>query len=800
MLRPACIYLLAGILLAVPIAASAQWQEEGLQIPEPGHSVDAYVIPDGQGGMIYTYERAVGNVGNIYAQRVDGRGNLLWGPQGVAVCEQEPGDQDVPDIVSDGQGGAYVVWRDDRMPTYTTIYAQHLNAGGAISYAADGMALVTGSGFDVGPPEISATPDGDAVVVFRLEIGSSYQLRAQKLDPQGYAWAYGGVIVHTTSMYIMQYDVGVMRDGTTCAVFLDDVPTLNDEVLGIGLDPSGASLWGPVTVLSGSEDERLSDVVVDEYGGLYVAGTSHRIVTMRVVLNRVEADGTTADDEGVNVAEAASGRGDVRLAPAPDGVWVGWYDGRRQPDIGLYVQRYSRQLAPQLTANGHMVFEDRGSRWVHDMEADGEGGVFMSWHDERWSQDEDVFVQKIDTAGDELWGSGGLCLRANDGASGGGMLVADGAGGLLTVFSENVTTEDYDLFLQRVERNGHWGYPAPEILGVADVPADQGGQVSLTFEASRLDAWPDLGIDTYTLWRAVPEGAKIAPQQDWQDWQDRLGVGEVAGPVIRPAAPGDKTLAWFLVGTVDALQLPGYGQTVTTDADSTGTDPADRLYQVVAQGAGVGETWYSTTTSGRSVDNLAPASPEYLRGTADHQAGGMALDWRPVAAPDLAHYAVHRGTHAGFVPGPATLVAAVPDTAYFDASWDLGDHWHYKVAAVDVHGNAGAPAYLGPGQASAVEDGAPPLRTVLHGASPNPFNPQTVIRYELAAPGRVRLRVHDAAGRLVRTLVDERQEPGRRTVAWDGRDAAGRRLASGVYLCRLATPTRTLTRRLTLLK
>ena len=68
---------------------------------------------------------------------------------------------------------------------------------------------------------------------------------------------------------------------------------------------------------------------------------------------------------------------------------------------------------------------------------------------------------------------------------------------------------------------------------------------------------------------------------------------------------------------------------------------------------------------------------------------------------------------------------------------------------------------------------------------PNPFNPHTAIPFTLAAAGAVRLRVYDLRGRLVRTLWDGPLAAGAHRLDWDGRNAAGRPVASGVYLYRL---------------
>jgi hypothetical protein len=69
---------------------------------------------------------------------------------------------------------------------------------------------------------------------------------------------------------------------------------------------------------------------------------------------------------------------------------------------------------------------------------------------------------------------------------------------------------------------------------------------------------------------------------------------------------------------------------------------------------------------------------------------------------------------------------------------------------------------------------------------PNPFNPSTLIRYELPA-GRhvVHLEVFNTLGEKIRTLVHEQQSAGSHQVQWDGRDDAGRQLASGIYVYRL---------------
>lgn len=83
---------------------------------------------------------------------------------------------------------------------------------------------------------------------------------------------------------------------------------------------------------------------------------------------------------------------------------------------------------------------------------------------------------------------------------------------------------------------------------------------------------------------------------------------------------------------------------------------------------------------------------------------------------------------------------------------------------------------------------------------PNPFNPTTTIEYSIWAPGRVTLRVYNMAGKLVRTLVNQMQEPGYHDVVWDGSDDHGRQVAGGVYFARMVSGGETKMRKLILLK
>ena len=84
--------------------------------------------------------------------------------------------------------------------------------------------------------------------------------------------------------------------------------------------------------------------------------------------------------------------------------------------------------------------------------------------------------------------------------------------------------------------------------------------------------------------------------------------------------------------------------------------------------------------------------------------------------------------------------------------------------------------------------------------NPNPFNSSTVIRFGLPMSGEVELLVYNLAGQRVATLIEGVREAGAYAVQWDGRNASGQSLASGVYLYRLQSNERVESRKLLLLK
>jgi flagellar hook assembly protein FlgD len=83
---------------------------------------------------------------------------------------------------------------------------------------------------------------------------------------------------------------------------------------------------------------------------------------------------------------------------------------------------------------------------------------------------------------------------------------------------------------------------------------------------------------------------------------------------------------------------------------------------------------------------------------------------------------------------------------------------------------------------------------------PNPFNPSTTISFSLPARGKVTLTVYDITGRKVRELISGQVNAGMHSVVWEGKDERGKGVSSGVYLSRLESDDKVITRKMLLMR
>ena len=138
---------------------------------------------DGAGGafVVWSDER-MGTSGNIYAQKVDAAGIVKWANNGLAVCTA-PGDQEGYDhpVVPDGKGGAILAWDDARDFNNPKVYVQRIDVSGVATWGFDGLPISSAANTQARPAMVS-DGRGGAVVVWDDTRGGGPDVFMQRLD------------------------------------------------------------------------------------------------------------------------------------------------------------------------------------------------------------------------------------------------------------------------------------------------------------------------------------------------------------------------------------------------------------------------------------------------------------------------------------------------------------------------------------------------------------------------------------------------------------------------------------------
>jgi hypothetical protein len=534
----------------------------------------------------------------------------------------------------------------------------------------------------------------------------------------------------------------------------------NFDIYAQRIDGAGAPQWSinGVALCTESTTQIYPTLAPDGSGGAIVAWSDYRqgLGNTDIYAQRVGAGGAVQwPANGVGLCTATKSQEYPQVvSDEAGGAIVAWLD-ERGATMDLYAQRVSGTGTPLWITDGVSICSAANNQWVPAIVQDGAGGAILTWEDHRGGSYSDVYTQRVDAAGAPQWAADGMAVSTAASDQLEPAIVSDGSGGAIVTWSDYRNDTDANVYAQRIEGYGYLGSPEPGAVAVVDVPGDQGGMVQATWSASYLDATPFNLITDYQVWKSVAPG----------DGQ------------VRPSRTST-SVAWEYVGTQAASQQPTYSYLVPTSADSSPASTPLITIRIEARYPGGSQYWYSAPVSGYSVDNLSPTIPAPF--TAAYLGGATHLHWGGNSEPDLAGYRLYRGSSPGFTPGPSSLISAQPDTGYADpgpaGSW-------YKLAAVDIHGNESVHAALGPG---GIVEVSPAAVTAISFAPPwpNPTSGGTSFRYALPREGIVSLAVFDQQGRRVRQLVNGLLPVGEHRSIWDGRDEAGRRVPSGLYLAR----------------
>ncbi len=797
--RPIVFMFLISTLLA-PIGVRAQWKLNGAPVcTAAGYQQAGGIVSDGSGGMIIAWQDSRSGTYDIYVQRVDGFGVPEWTANGVAICAASNNQVD-PLMVSDGLGGAVVIWKDYRSGTSYDIYAQRVDASGITQWTYNGVALCT-AGNDQGYASIASDGAGGAIAVWQdYRSGAGYDIYAQGVDVTGAPrWTTNGVAVCTATGN--QNAPVVASDGSGNAIIAwADPRSGTNDIYAQRVTSSGVAAWttNGVAVCTATNVQNTPAILPDGAAGAIVTWGDYRYSISSIFAQRLAVSGVSLwATNGVAVCTASNGQYAPRMVEDGNGgAIITWYDVRNA-DEDIYAQRVDASGTPQWTENGVPVCTSTAAQREPELVSDGAGGAIIGWRDFRGSTATDVYAQRVDALGAAQWGYNGVSVSSASGNEAGQILVEDGTGGAIIAWQDSRSGAAH-IYAQRVEGTyGYWGHPEPVVTSVADIPNDQGGKVAVDWLASGRDLPVPRTISYYTIWRAIDmlpaSGAGQAPVVV----SDLSQVKEDAfGPVYLSTPPTSEVPGyyWELVGTQSAHGWPGYAFTADTQADSVAGDPGTATFMVAAHIQYDDYVAFSSNAlSGHSVDNLAPASPLYL--TAQRVNADVELQWNGVHVPDLKNYSVYRATASGVTPIPTNFLADEMDTVLVDSNAPTSA-LYYIVAANDVHQNQSTPSNEASVSALTGVGNTPSIAalTVLQN-HPNPFAGATELEIGLPEASRIEIEVYDVEGHRVRTQTVTGVK-GWQGVPLAGVDDSGSRLASGVYFCRVHARGETITRKM----
>jgi hypothetical protein len=260
--------------------------------------VDPVATPDGSGGVIVTWSDYRGGSGftDIYAQRMRWNGGTTWNHNGVPVT-QAANNQWNPQIVSDGSAGAIIGWQDRRNSTFDLVYAQRIDSNGTLHWPENGQPVAATEGNQYYPRMVSDGAGGAVLVWQDNRDGLSYDIYAQRLSGRGHSlWTIGGEPVSTASHH--QYYPQVSADCGSFVFVWQDRRGGGYDIYAQRIDLAGSIRWDldGVAVSTSPADQYIPQLAGDGFEGAIIAWADFRLGTGSTDLfaNRIGSNGLVA--------------------------------------------------------------------------------------------------------------------------------------------------------------------------------------------------------------------------------------------------------------------------------------------------------------------------------------------------------------------------------------------------------------------------------------------------------------------------------------------------------------------------
>ncbi|OGQ66772.1 MAG: hypothetical protein A3F88_04825 [Deltaproteobacteria bacterium RIFCSPLOWO2_12_FULL_42_16] len=521
------------------------------------------IVTDNSGGAIITWTDQRNGDYDIYAQRVDANGNVLWTADGIPISTAA-NSQASPTIVSDGNGGAIITWYDYRsgVNINSDIYAQRIDANGNVLWTADGVAISTAANHQVSPTIVTDGSGGAVITWMDVRSGSSWDIYAQRIDANGNVlWTIDGVAISTAARD--QYRPTIVTDGNGGAIITwQDYRNvnINSDIYAQRIDANGNVLWtlDGVAISTAANNQQYPNIITDGSGGAIITWTDNRRSSYYdIYAQRIDATGNVlwiADGVAISTAAGVQYQPTI-VTDGSGGAIITWWDLRNDinyPDI--YAQRIDATGNVLWTADGVPISTAAGYQYSPTIVTDGSGGAIITWHDYR-SGNYDIYAQRINANGNVLWTADGVPISTAAGYQYSPTIVTDGSGGAIITWHD-YRSGNYDIYAQRINANGNvlWTTDGVAISTAANnqewstIVADGSGGAIITwqdFRSSNYDIYSQRvsGSGTFTSTLSVSVN----------------GNGSVGSSPAGINCPGDCSEAYALGTSVTLTAAPNSG-------------------------------------------------------------------------------------------------------------------------------------------------------------------------------------------------------------------------------------------------
>ncbi len=433
------------------------WTPRGVTVSTgEGLRLNPALAPDGLGGAIIAWEDSRGGFYysecDLFMQHLDARGSAMWSAGGIVLCDAA-GTQYFPTLVSDGAGGAIAAWEDSRIPglparPHNDLYVQRVTGAGARLWEAQGNRMCAGSSYRSMSVMVADGADG-AIVGWWDHRTAEGDLYAQRIDAQGaMMWASDGVIAQVIGGYQRQPSIVADADGGSIVVWSEKAQG-KFRVFARRFSPTGVARWPATGVCSEPSSQFMYQSIPDGGGGVIVAWGDSREDRPGLYAQRFDSTGASRwAGEGVALCTAAGFQSFVRLVSDGEGGAIATWADERSGDNSaqdIYVQRVDRSGTPRWTTDGERIATSHYPAWPA-ITGDGVGGAIVAWEDARNA----IYAQAIDARGIPRWRFGGIpvCTAAGyqmypalapDGARGAIIAWNDTRSGSVAVYAQRLT-------------------------------------------------------------------------------------------------------------------------------------------------------------------------------------------------------------------------------------------------------------------------------------------------------------------------------------------------------------------------